>query len=62
MKVQSWWRLRRDSSDDEIVFQYRATAEATCLNWPTFVKQHDASAMAMENQHDARKNIGILCL
>jgi hypothetical protein len=38
-------------SDDEIVREKRATAEATCLKGPTSVKDHDASEIAEEDQH-----------
>jgi hypothetical protein len=29
----------------------RATAEAICLKWPTSVKDHDNSEVAVEDQH-----------
>jgi hypothetical protein len=44
-------KTKCDSSGDEIVCKYRATAEATCLKWPTSVRDHNASAVAVENQH-----------
>jgi hypothetical protein len=49
--------IKCDSSDDEIVCQYRATAEATCLKGPTSVKDHDNSAVAMEDQHKTLEKI-----
>jgi hypothetical protein len=46
---------------DEIVRKDRATAEATSLKGPTSVKDHDASAVHLVNQHKTlKKNIGIL--
>jgi hypothetical protein len=44
-----------DSSDDEIVREYRETAEATPLKGPTSVNDHDASAVAVEDQHKTLK-------
>jgi hypothetical protein len=39
-----------DPSNDEILSEYRETAEATCLMVPAPVKDHGASALAVENQ------------
>jgi hypothetical protein len=50
MEVESRWSLKCDSSDNEVVREYRATAEAAPLKGPTSVKDHDASAVAVENQ------------
>jgi hypothetical protein len=41
----------RDSSNDEIEREYKATAEATYLKGSASVKDHDASAMGVGNQH-----------
>jgi hypothetical protein len=46
-----------DFSDDEIVREYRATAEATCLKGPASLKDHDASAVAVEDQHKTQEKI-----
>jgi hypothetical protein len=45
------------SSSDKIVREYRATAEATSLKGPTSVKDHDASGVAVENQHKTVEKI-----
>jgi hypothetical protein len=42
-------------SSNKIVCEYRATAEATCLKGTTSVKDHGASAVAVENQHKTLK-------
>jgi hypothetical protein len=44
-------------SSDEIVRECKATAEGTYLKGPTSVKDHDASAVSMENQHEALEKI-----
>jgi hypothetical protein len=46
-----------DSSDDEIIREYGATAEAPCKKGPTSVKDHDASEVAVENERKTLEKI-----
>jgi hypothetical protein len=45
------------SEDINIVLQHKAAAETRCLKGPTPVKDHNASAVAMESQHKMLKKI-----
>jgi hypothetical protein len=46
-----------DSSDDGIIREYRATAETISLKGPTSEKDHDASEVAVEEQHKTLEKI-----
>jgi hypothetical protein len=54
-------KTKCDSFDDEIICDYRASAEATCSKGPPSVENHDASTMAVKNQHKALKKILEFC-
>jgi hypothetical protein len=45
-----------DSSDDKIVLEYRATATSHMFKgaYISSVKDHDASAVAVENEHKTK--------
>jgi hypothetical protein len=49
MKVESQWRLS--------VILLMMKSYATCLKGPTSVKDHDALAVALENQHKTLKKV-----
>jgi hypothetical protein len=55
------WKLHVSSSYDDIVCEYRAAAEATCLKWPPSVKNHNTSEVAVEDQHKMLEKVSESC-